>query len=171
MYKNILVATDGSALSDLAVTQAVDLAAALHARLVLVTASEPFHLLTTEAEQIADTEDIYRRTMQHRADRILGAAAEKAAAKGVEAATVHVENDHPHEAIIATAEREKCDLIVMASHGRRGFSALVLGSQTTKVLTHSTIPVLVVRAEAAAAEHVAAAGHAFPGAALSARRD
>ena len=171
MYKTLLVATDGSALSDLAVAQAVDLAAALRARLVILTASEPFHLLTTEAEQIADTEDIYRRTMQQRADRVLGAAAEKAAARGVAAATVHVENDHPFEAIIATAAREKCDLIVMASHGRRGFSALVLGSQTTKVLTHSTIPVLVVRAEAAAAEHVAAAGHAFPGAALSTRRD
>ncbi|MFG1351643.1 universal stress protein [Xanthobacter autotrophicus] len=157
MYKTILVATDGSALSDLAVTQAVELAAVLHARLVLVTASEPFHLLSTEAEQIADTEDIYRRTMQQRADRILGAAAEKAAASGVPAVTVHVENDHPFEAIIATAERQLCDLIIMASHGRRGFSALVLGSQTTKVLTHSTIPVLVVRAEATPAERGAAA--------------
>ncbi|MDI4665479.1 universal stress protein [Xanthobacter autotrophicus] len=171
MFRNILVATDGSALSDLAVSQAVELAAALHARLVVMTASEPFHLLTTEAEQIADTEDEYRIHMQHRADRILGAAAEKAASHGVETATVHVDSDHPHEAIIATATGEHCDLIVMASHGRRGFSALVLGSETTKVLTHSTIPVLVVRAEGMPAQPVTAAGHAFPGAAFSARRD
>lgn len=150
MYKKILVATDGSALSDLAVAHAVGLAAGLHARLLVVTASEPFHLLTTEADQIADTQEEYRRGAQVRADRILDKAAEAAAAAGVEIARVHIEDDHPFEGIISTARQEQCDLIVMASHGRRGLSAVVLGSETTKVLTHSSIPVLVVRAPAAA---------------------
>ncbi|QRG07804.1 universal stress protein [Xanthobacter dioxanivorans] len=146
MYKNILVATDGSALSDLAVSHAVQLAAALQARLTVMTASEPFHLLTTEADQLADTQEEYRRNAQVRADRVLDKAAEAAAVAGVEAARVHVEGNHAFEGIIATAEQERCDLIVMASHGRRGLSAVVLGSETTKVLTHSSIPVLVVRA-------------------------
>ncbi|MFG1346211.1 universal stress protein [Xanthobacter autotrophicus DSM 431] len=157
MYKKILVATDGSALSDLAVAHAVSLSAALKARLVALTASEPFHLLTTEADQIADTEEEYRRLVQVRASRILDKAAEKAEAAGVEMARVAIEDDHPFEGIIATAEQQQCDLIVMASHGRRGLSAMVLGSETTKVLTHSSIPVLVVRAEGAPAENPAAA--------------
>ncbi|MFS8036497.1 universal stress protein [Xanthobacter sp. AM11] len=156
MYRKILVATDGSALSDLAVSHAIALAAALRARLVILTATEPFHLLSTEADQIADTEEDYRRHMQVRADRILEAAAQKAAASGVEAARVHAEGNNAYDAIIDTAERELCDLLVMASHGRRGLSAVMLGSQTTKVLTHSSIPVLVVRAEGAAAEATAA---------------
>lgn len=168
MFRNILVATDGSDLSDMAVAQGVELAAALRARMVFVTVNEPFHLLTTEAEQIADTEEEYRRRMTERADRILGVAAEKAAARDIAAARVHVEDNFPHEAIIATAEAEKCDLIVMASHARRGLSAVVLGSETVKVLTHSAIPVLVVRAEAPPAEGVEAAGGAFSGAGLSA---
>lgn len=168
MYKKILVATDGSPLSDIAVSHAVSLSAALKARLVALTASEPFHLLTTEADQIADTEEEYRRHIEVRANRILDKAAEAAAASGVEMARVHIEDDHPFEGIIATAEREGCDLIVMASHGRRGLSAMVLGSETTKVLTHSSIPVLVVRAAGAPAEITAAvrpAGQAFPGSA------
>lgn len=171
MYKKILVATDGSTLSELAVSHAITLAATLHARLVLIMASEPFHLLSTEADQIADTEEEYRRHMQVRAERVLGPAADKAAAAGVEAARVHVEDDHPYDAIISTAEREHCDLIVMASHGRRGLSAVVLGSETTKVLTHSSIPVLVVRAEGLPAQAATSAARTLPGASLSSRSD
>lgn len=73
-------------------------------------------------------------------------AKESAAAAGVVCETLHVEHDHPYQAIIDTAKRRSCDLIVMASHGRRGVSAVVLGSETVKVLTQSTIPVLVFRA-------------------------
>lgn len=158
MYKKILVATDGSALSDLAVAHAVALAAALRAALVVLTASEPFHLFTTEADQIADTEDEYRRQSQRRAEVLLSRAAAKAAVAGIEAVRVHVEDDHPFHAIIATAQAQGCDLIVMASHGRRGLSAVVLGSETTKVLTHSGIPVLVVREEPALAAAAPAEG-------------
>jgi len=71
---------------------------------------------------------------------------EVAAAAGVNCDTVHVEHDHPYQAIIDMAARESCDLIVMASHGRRGVSAIMLGSETVKVLTHGAVPVLVVRA-------------------------
>lgn len=148
MYRNILVATDGSPLSDLAVDQAVGLAAALRARLVIMTVFEPFHLLTTDAEELADTEEDYARHMTHRADEILGAASRKAAAKGVEAVEVQVEANLPHEAIVATAARHGCDLIVMGSHGHSSLSALVLGSDTQEVLNHSALPVLVVRAPA-----------------------
>jgi nucleotide-binding universal stress UspA family protein len=73
-------------------------------------------------------------------------AKEAALAAGVSCETMHVEHDHPYLAIIETAARKSCDLIVMASHGRRGISAIVLGSEAVKVLTHSTIPVLVFRA-------------------------
>ncbi|MEP9355018.1 universal stress protein [Xanthobacter sp. KR7-65] len=158
MYKKILVATDGSALSDLALAHGVALAAVLKAGLVLVTATEPFHLLSTEADQIADTEAEYRRQMQRRAAALLERAASVAAAAGLSAMPVHMEGNHPFESIIAAAGQEGCDLIVMASHGRRGLSAVVLGSETTKVLTHSSIPVLVVRAQAPqAAEGTSAA--------------
>lgn len=145
MYRNILVATDGTALSDVAVSHAVALAAGLHARLVILTATEPFHLLTTEADQIADTEEEYRRLAAQRAGHILDAAAEKAAAAGVEAARVHVESDHPHAAILDIAATERCDLIVMASHGRSWLAAALLGSETEEVLAGAAVPLLVVR--------------------------
>lgn len=158
MYKKILVATDGSALSDLAVAHAVALAAGLHASLVIVTASERFHIFSTEADQIADTEAEYRRQTGRRADAVLSRAADTAAAAGIEATRVHVEDDQPFRGIIATAEAQGCDLIVMASHGRSGLSAVVLGSETTKVLTHSGIPVLVVREEVAPTVQTGASG-------------
>jgi nucleotide-binding universal stress UspA family protein len=77
--------------------------------------------------------------------KYLNVAKEAALAAGVSCETMHVEHDQPYLAIIETAARKSCDLIVMASHGRRGISAIVLGSETVKVLTHSTIPILVVR--------------------------
>jgi nucleotide-binding universal stress UspA family protein len=83
--------------------------------------------------------------MKKQADRILAQAAQIAADAGVEAATVHMEDDSPYQAIIRAAESRHCELIVMASHGRAGMSAMVLGSETLKVLSHSTLPVLVVR--------------------------
>jgi nucleotide-binding universal stress UspA family protein len=75
----------------------------------------------------------------------MDAAKEVASASGVSCETLHLEHEHPYRAIIDTAAKKSCDLIVMASHGRRGISAIVLGSETTKVLTHSSTPVLVVR--------------------------
>ena len=94
---------------------------------------------------LEDTAAQYQAGMQQRAEKILGAVAHLAQAAGVACETVHVEHEHPYQAIIDTAGSRDCDLIVMASHGRRGISAIVLGSETVKVLTHSKIPILVHR--------------------------
>lgn len=145
MYKNILVATDGSGLAARAVEHGVNLAKALQAKLFLVTVTEQFHVFAIEADQLEETPTSFRRHMKKQADRILDDAAKVAASAGVEAATVHVEDDAPYQAIIRTAESRHCDVIIMASHGRAGVSAMILGSETLKVLAHSKIPVLVIR--------------------------
>jgi nucleotide-binding universal stress UspA family protein len=94
---------------------------------------------------IEDTPAQYKARMQQHAEKTLGAVAHAAQAVGVACETAQVEHEHPYRAIIDTAASRGCDLIVMASHGRRGISAIVLGSETVKVLTHSKIPVLVHR--------------------------
>jgi len=106
----------------------------------------PFYALAVEPGVIADTPEQYAKRTATLAAKYLSAATESALAAGVSCDTMHVEHDHPYLAIIETATRKSCDLIVMASHGRRGISAIVLGSEAVKVLTHSTIPVLVFRA-------------------------
>ena len=103
------------------------------------------HIITTDTQMIEDTPAEYKVRMQKHADKILGAGADAAQAAGVACETVQVEREHPYQAIIDTADLKGCDLIVMASHGRHGISAIVLGSETVKVLTHCKIPVLVHR--------------------------
>ena len=143
MYTNILIATDGSELAGNAVQHGIALAMRIGAKVTVVTVSPPFHVFTTDTQMIEDTAAQYQARMQQRAEKILGAVAHLAQAAGVVCETVHVEHEHPYQAIIDTAASRGCDLIVMASHGRRGISAIVLGSETVKVLTHSKIPVLV----------------------------
>ncbi|HEX3632808.1 MAG TPA: universal stress protein [Casimicrobiaceae bacterium] len=147
MYKNILVATDGTPLSGKAITQAVALAKALGASLTGFYAS-PDYPLPVYAEG-AIVEPMSRREYaainKAEAERILGAVAASAKSSRVKFNAVHVVNSTPWRAILAAARKHRCDLIVMASHGRRGVSALLLGSETQKVLTHSKIPVVVVR--------------------------
>ena len=94
---------------------------------------------------LEDTPAQYKIRMQQQAEKTLGAVADAARAEGVACEIVHVEHEHTYQAIIDTAGSKSCDLIVMASHGRHGISAIVLGSETVKVLTHSKIPVLVYR--------------------------
>lgn len=94
---------------------------------------------------VTDTPTQYAKDCEAQAAKALGVIKNAAAANGVPCKVVHVVKDHPYEAIIETADAERCDLIFMASHGRKGLSALVLGSETTKVLTHSKTPVLVCR--------------------------
>lgn len=149
MYRHILIPTDGSALSDEAVGYGVQLAKAVGARVSVVTVIEPFHVFSLEVDQLEDTPDEYGRHAAQRAARILMKAEAIAAAAGVTPETIRMDDDQPYRAIIAAAQKNGCDLIVMASHGRRGISALVLGSETAKVLTHSAIPVLVYRSKAA----------------------
>jgi nucleotide-binding universal stress UspA family protein len=107
--------------------------------------STPYHVLATDPVMVSDTESQYARDCAQRAERDLAAIRDAARAAGVSFAGVHVFNDDVHQAIIAAAARSGCDLIVMASHGRKGARAVLLGSETTTVLTHSKIPVLVVR--------------------------
>jgi nucleotide-binding universal stress UspA family protein len=145
MYANILIPTDGSQLSGKAVEHGIALAKRIGAKITVLTVSTPFHTFTTDTQMIEDTPAQYKARVQDRTEKTLGSAGRAAQAAGVPCETVHVEHEHPYQAIIDTAGAKGCDLIVMASHGRRGLSAIVLGSETVKVLTHSKIPVLVHR--------------------------
>jgi nucleotide-binding universal stress UspA family protein len=145
MYTNILVPTDGSALSEKAVTHGIGLAKTLGAKLTAMTVTLPFHVLAFDPATVTDTPAEYDRHATLHAAKILDAISKTAAAANVGCKTVHLVDEHPYDAIIRTADAERCDLILMASHGRRGVAALVLGSETVKVLTHSRIPVLVYR--------------------------
>ena len=142
MYTNILIPTDGSELAGKAVEHGIALAKRIGAKVTVLTVLPPFHTFTTDTQMIEDTPAQYKARMQKHA-RNLGAVATQAA--GVECETIQVEHEHPYQAIIDTAGAKGCDLIVMASHGRHGISAIVLGSETVKVLTHCKIPVLVHR--------------------------
>ena len=144
MYTHILIPTDGSDLSRKAIRHGITLAKAVNAKVTAVTVSTPFHVVSVEPAMVTDTPQTYQKHMATVAAKYLGEVV-AAAAAGVSCETVHVEHEHPYQAIIDTANKRGCDLIVMASHGRRGVSAIVLGSETVKVLTHSTVPVLVYR--------------------------
>jgi nucleotide-binding universal stress UspA family protein len=146
MHRHILIPTDGSELSQNAISYGIALAKAVNAKVTVLTVSAPFQTIALESGMVAETSEEYGERTATRAAAHLSAAKEIASASGVNCETMHVEHDQPYLAIIETAAQKLCDLIVMASHGRRGISAVVLGSETLKVLTHSTIPVLVVRA-------------------------
>lgn len=145
MYKNILIATDGSSLSTRAVEHGANLAKSLGAAVLLITVTERFHVFALEADQLEETSASFTEHMHAQAERILSQASGVVRGLGVEATTLHLEDDAPYQAIIRTAESRNCDVVVMASHGRGGVSAMLLGSETMKVLSHSRIPVLVVR--------------------------
>jgi nucleotide-binding universal stress UspA family protein len=146
MHKHILMPTDGSDLSAVAVDYGMALAKSVNANVTVLTVTVPFHVLAVEPVMVTDTAEQYERHASEIAGKALSTARSAAAAAGLNCQTLRVEHEHPYKAIIETAANNSCDLIVMASHGRRGVSAIVLGSETVKVLTHSTIPVLVVRA-------------------------
>ena len=145
MYRNILIPTDGSELAGKAVEHGIVLAKRIGASTTALTVLPPFHMFTTDAQMLEDTPAQYKTRMQAHAEKTLSSVAQAAQAAGVTCEIVHVEHEHPYRAIIDTAGSKGCDLIVMASHGRHGISALVLGSETVKVLTHSKLPVLVHR--------------------------
>jgi nucleotide-binding universal stress UspA family protein len=145
MYSNILIPTDGSELADKAVQHGIALARQIGARVTALTVLLPFHVLTVDPQMIEDTAAQYKQRMQAHGETTLAAAAQAAQAAGVVCEVLSVEHEQPYQAIIDTAAAKGCDLIVMASHGRRGMAALLLGSETVKVLTHSRIPVLVHR--------------------------
>ncbi|MGA8921143.1 MAG: universal stress protein, partial [Pseudolabrys sp.] len=144
MHKHILIPTDGSELSQKAIDYGMALAKSVNAKVTVVTVSAPFRLWATPVT--TDIVEEYEKQMRQLSAKYLESAKESAVAAGVTCEVLQIEHDQPYLAIIDAARRRSCDLIVMASHGRRGISAIVLGSETVKVLTHSTIPVLVFRA-------------------------
>lgn len=145
MYDRILIPTDGSELADKAVDQGLALAEAVGSKVTVVRVTNVPAPMVYEGVVVAlPTEEIRAEIAARVADHFK-LLESKASALGVAVETVHVENDSPWEAIIDTAKAKSADLIVMASHGRRGLSAVLLGSETQKVLTHTTIPVLVCR--------------------------
>lgn len=144
LFKHILIPTDGSELSLKAVQHGIAIGKALGAQVTAVTVQPPLTDFVVEGVTItvgqAEREDLAKQ-FDHRLD----AARAEAQAQGMHLGTIQVEDREPWRAIINVAKEKGADLIVMASHGRRGVTAMVLGSETQKLLTHSTVPVLVYR--------------------------
>jgi len=145
MFKRILLPTDGSELSSRAVLAGVSFAKEVGAKVVGMTAMPDFKTFTANADMLESTEDEYLATSETRGGKYLSTIANAASSVGVECTTLLVRSDDPHEAILRTARDQGCDLIIMASHGRHGLAGVLLGSETQKVLVHSSIPVLVYR--------------------------
>ena len=148
MYRQILVATDGSALAKNAVDHGINLAKALGVPIIFVTVTEMWSALDLASETTQGVQhpmETYEAMARNAAHKILTACETIAEAERVKFETVHVPDKTPAEGIIATAMEKNCDLIVMASHGRRGLRRIMLGSQTAEVLAHSKVPVLVLR--------------------------
>lgn len=147
MFKHVLVPTDGSPLSDTAVTRSIVFAKEIGARLTFFYSQPDFPMPIYGEGALIDpaTPEQFAQSAEEEALRILARAKAEAESQGVSAETDTQVSEVPYEAIIGAAERHGCDLIFMASHGRRGIAGLLLGSETQKVLTHSKIPILVYR--------------------------
>jgi nucleotide-binding universal stress UspA family protein len=148
MYKHILVPTDGSPLSLKAAKAAARLAKALKAKVTAIYVIAPFSPPVSSEGVVfhaAYSVKEYEAGMRRTADKALAKVGAEAAANKVGFDSLAVFHPNPWEAIIKAAGTKKCDVIVMASHGRRGLAAMLLGSETQKVLTHSKVPVLVCR--------------------------
>jgi nucleotide-binding universal stress UspA family protein len=145
MYKHILIPTDGSPQSRKAIAGAVELAKAIGAKVTGVFAAPPAtpilyrdHIpsgFATMADQ--------KRVIEESATRYLAIIEQAAKKAGVPCEVISITSDYPADTILATAKKKKCDLIVMATHGRRGIKGVLLGSETQRVVTHATVPVLV----------------------------
>ena len=145
MFKHILIATDGSELADRAVAQGLELAKVLGARVTAVTVTEPWTAVVAGEAALAFPVDEYNKSAAMNAAHILTAVTERAKQLDLSCATTHVKDEFPAQGIIAACKTHGCELIVMASHGRRGLAKLFLGSQASRVLTLSPVPVLVCR--------------------------
>ena len=149
MYKLILIPTDGSEFAQKGLNHGLNLAKSVGAKVTIVTVREPFPIYAGAAFSAGwvsppmDTVE-YEASQTQAAEKTLADARASANRLGVDAETVHVPQAHPAEAIVEIANNRHCSLIVMASHGRRGLRRLLLGSQTSEVLSSSSVPVLVV---------------------------
>jgi nucleotide-binding universal stress UspA family protein len=144
MYQRILVPTDGSAITGKAVQSAIDLAKVTGGELFVLSVKEPFPYSAISEMQPVPPQEFYDAQERIAAERVKSAV-DAAAAAGLRVQGHTVEALHPWEAILDHAAANGCELIVMASHGRRGVAAMLLGSETQRVLLHSKLPVLVVR--------------------------
>ncbi len=145
MYQHMLVPTDGTELSKQAIVQAFDVAKQLGVRVsVLRVSGKPVNLVFMGLDLTALPDDIRARITQE-IEAHFSWVKEQAAKAGVDCETVRVESEHPWQGILETAKARGCDVIAMASHGRSGMSAKLIGSETQKVLVHSHVPVLVLR--------------------------
>lgn len=145
MFKNILIATDGSERSERAIRLGIELAKSTGAEVTAVTATWPIPPIVIEGfGRAVENAELEQNARDH-AKRCLALATKLASTAGLSCKTVIVTDSHPHEAIARTADANHCDLIVMASHGRSGASAVLLGSETQKVLAQTKLPVLVCR--------------------------
>ena len=147
MYKRILIATDGSTLSKKAVRTAIDLAASVGAELVALYVVPRYPVSYFEGGMSISPQDVARTEKQwaDKGQAVVDAVQLAAQAEGVKAKAVISRSDLVAESIIASVKKHRCDLVVMASHGRKGIKRILLGSETQHVLTHSSIPVLVLR--------------------------
>jgi nucleotide-binding universal stress UspA family protein len=145
MFTQILLPTDGSDLSERAVLAGVSFAKEIGAQVVGLTVLPEFHTLTYKTDMLEDTREEFTASALRQAQQYLQVVSDAARSAGVPCTVAQVTSDDPYEAILQTAKERKCDLIIMASHGRKGVKAVLLGSETQKVLVHSDIPVLVYR--------------------------
>jgi nucleotide-binding universal stress UspA family protein len=144
MYTHILLPTDGSDLSKAAMKHGIALAKAVGAKVTALVVSTPLHSLVVDPHAATKALAQYKILVAEQTAKYLDHVRSDAETIGVTCATLCVEHDKPYEAIVDTVREQGCDLVVMASHGLRGVSAL-LGSETLKVLTHCSVPILVYR--------------------------
>lgn len=145
MFTHLLLPIDGSPASEAAIQQSIQLARDLHAKVTGLHVIPEFHVFTYQPEMLEDTREQFIKDSQDNAVKFLAVLQKAAKEAGVPCETAYMASDHPYQVIIKVAEDRGCDLIAMASHGRKGLSGLLLGSETQKVLTHSKKPVLVFR--------------------------
>ncbi len=144
MYNHILLPTDGSELSKAAIKHGIALAKVIGAKITAIVVSAPLHSLVVDPSTVAKALDQYKVLVAEQTAKYLDNVQNDAQNAGVQCSVLCVEHDKPYEAIVNITKQNGCDLIIMASHGLRGVSA-ILGSETLKVLTHSLVPILVYR--------------------------
>jgi nucleotide-binding universal stress UspA family protein len=145
MFKHILLPIDGSAMSEITSQKCIILAKESGAQVIGIHVIPEFHVFSYAPAIMNDTSEQYQKDSQAYAEQVLAKVQGAADEVGVACTTLFMVNDHPYEAIVKAAKDKGCDLICMASHGRKGVKGLLLGSETQKVLTHTDIPVLVYR--------------------------
>ena len=144
LYKHILLPTDGSELSKAAMSHGIALARAIGAKVSALVVSTPFTSRVVDPSAVSAALDQYKALVAVQTAKYIDNIRDEAAEAGVSCSALCIEHDKPYEAIVDAAKISGCDLVVMASHGLRGVSE-ILGSETLKVLTHSTVPILVYR--------------------------